>query len=122
MRLPSAPTHCSLHDCLADFVAEERLEGQDTYYCSKCKAHQNAGKSIKIFRLPPVLVLHLKRFDKHAYSRAKINTVVDFPVSHLDLRSDVMCLCVCMCARTRACARVSALACMAVRLCVHLYV
>ena len=105
LRLPSAPTHCSLHDCLADFVAEERLEGQDTYYCSKCKAHQNAGKSIKIFRLPPVLVLHLKRFDKHAYSRAKINTVVDFPVSHLDLRSDVMRLCVCMCARTRACAR-----------------
>mmetsp|Transcript_75651 Transcript_75651/g.122838 ORF Transcript_75651/g.122838 Transcript_75651/m.122838 type:complete len:244 (-) Transcript_75651:412-1143(-) len=80
---------CTLQECLRDFAAEERLEGNDTYYCSKCKTHQCAVKRLHLFRLPPVLVVHLKRFSKSSYSRGKLNTVVNFPVSLLDL-SDYM--------------------------------
>ena len=80
-----APSQCTLQECLREFVAEEQLDGNDTYYCSKCKTHQCATKSMRIFRLPSVLVLHLKRFNKNSYSRGKLNTVVDFPISMLDL-------------------------------------
>lgn len=31
---------CSLETCLAQFSEEERLTGNDEYYCSKCKKHQ----------------------------------------------------------------------------------
>ena len=40
---------------------------------------------LRVLRLPPVLVLHLKRFNKNVLSRAKLNTVVDFPIDVLDL-------------------------------------
>jgi hypothetical protein len=68
---------CSLEQCLAAFVEEERLSGMDEYYCAKCKKHQEATKSMRLFRLPRVLVVHLKRFDKR-FSRSKINTTVRF--------------------------------------------
>jgi ubiquitin C-terminal hydrolase len=31
---------CALETCLAQFSEEERLTGNDEYYCSKCKKHQ----------------------------------------------------------------------------------
>mmetsp|Transcript_25921 Transcript_25921/g.40576 ORF Transcript_25921/g.40576 Transcript_25921/m.40576 type:complete len:175 (+) Transcript_25921:89-613(+) len=76
---------CRLQDCLDQFVEEETLDGNNQYYCSRCKKHQNATKTMKIFRLPPVLVLHMKRFDKKSFSRSKLATTVKFPVQQLDL-------------------------------------
>jgi len=38
---------------------------------------QEATKCMKLFRLPRVLVIHLKRFDKKS-SRSKINTTVRY--------------------------------------------
>ena len=31
---------CSIDDCLAQFCEDEVLEGDDSYYCSKCKNHE----------------------------------------------------------------------------------
>lgn len=43
-------------------------------------------KRIELWRLPPVLVVQIKRFHFDRHSRRKLNTRVDFPVSGLDLR------------------------------------
>jgi ubiquitin C-terminal hydrolase len=54
----------SLQRCLETFTAEEVIpEG----YCSKCKALREARTCMGLWRLPPVLVIQLKRFQYTAY-------------------------------------------------------
>lgn len=52
----------SLRDCLNAFRTEETLDGDDKWYCSRCKEHKKALKKLDLFRLPPILVVQLKRF------------------------------------------------------------
>jgi len=41
---------------------------------------------MKLWRLPNILVVHLKRFEfKHALRRDKLSTFVDFPLAGLDM-------------------------------------
>lgn len=55
--------------------------------CPRCKTKRSASKSLMLARLPPVLVIHLKRFEAHGRFSDKIDTFVDFPVKGLDLTS-----------------------------------
>ena len=48
-------------DCLLAFTMTESLEGVQCDGCKKCGPHT---KSLQIYRLPPVLVLTLKRFTR----------------------------------------------------------
>ena len=54
-------------------------------FCSKCRDFRSSTLKSQIWRLPPVLVLHLKRFQYTTYSRRKLNNTVDFPLEGLDL-------------------------------------
>ncbi|TPX70604.1 hypothetical protein SpCBS45565_g01590 [Spizellomyces sp. 'palustris'] len=74
---------CSLSECLAEFAMKEILE--EPYKCDNCKSHQKASKSLKLYRCPEILVLHLKRFTYSYYSRDKIETNVKFPAEGLVL-------------------------------------
>ena len=71
------------------FLQPEKLDEADSWYCTSCKAHVQAEKKLDLWRLPEVLVVHLKRFSYSRYSRDKIDTEVDFPLEGLDLRSVV---------------------------------
>lgn len=57
-------TQQDVYSCLDHFVAEEKLDADNTWYCSKCKDHKEAYKQMRIMKLPEVLVIHLKRFKK----------------------------------------------------------
>ncbi|XP_039266977.2 ubiquitin carboxyl-terminal hydrolase 32-like [Styela clava] len=52
-----------LDHCLKAFTTEEELGADELYYCGKCKKHQLAKKKLDIWRLPPILIIHLKRFQ-----------------------------------------------------------
>ncbi|CAH8678527.1 unnamed protein product [Schistosoma rodhaini] len=52
-----------LHEALNQFVRGEVLEGDNAYYCERCGVKRRAVKRLSIHSLPPVLCLHLKRFD-----------------------------------------------------------
>ncbi|CAH8569019.1 unnamed protein product [Schistosoma turkestanicum] len=52
-----------LHEALNQFVRGEVLEGDNAYYCERCCVKRRAVKRLSIHSLPPVLCLHLKRFD-----------------------------------------------------------
>lgn len=82
---PSRST-CSLMDCFEAFTSVERLEGNEKYYCRKCKDHRTSTKTLSLFKLPQVLVVHLKRFSygHSSHSRSKIGAHVDIP-RELDL-------------------------------------
>ncbi|KAJ3097936.1 Ubiquitin carboxyl-terminal hydrolase 21 [Phlyctochytrium bullatum] len=76
---------CNILDCLREFAMEEVLE--ELYKCAGCKSNQKASKSLRLYRCPEVLVLHLKRFSYTMYSREKIETRVVFPLDQLSLES-----------------------------------
>ncbi|KAJ4365559.1 hypothetical protein N0V83_008179 [Neocucurbitaria cava] len=68
-----------LRDCLERFTVKEKL-GSAEYTCRNCDSPQNASKQLSIKRLPPVLSIHLKRFEHTKSTSSKIETPVRFPV------------------------------------------
>ncbi|KAF9329552.1 CSN-associated deubiquitinating enzyme Ubp12 [Podila minutissima] len=75
----------TLEDCLMEYTKEEQLGEEDLWYCPNCKKHQQATKKLDIWRLPDILVVHLKRFSHTRAWRDKIDALVDFPIHGLDL-------------------------------------
>lgn len=58
---------------------------RDHRYCPGCKQHRQASKKLDLWRLPEILVIHLKRFSYSRFLKNKLETFVDFPVHDLDL-------------------------------------
>lgn len=54
-------------------------------FCPSCKMHQQANKKLDIWRLPEILIIHLKRFSYSWILKNKLETFVDFPIQDLDL-------------------------------------
>ncbi|XP_004345237.1 ubiquitin carboxyl-terminal hydrolase [Capsaspora owczarzaki ATCC 30864] len=83
-------TSVSLGDCMQLFLKQEQLGADDPWYCSQCKQHQQAYKKFDLWRAPETLVVHLKRFSFSRYSRSKLETHVDFPITDFNL-AEYMC-------------------------------
>ncbi|CAK8672621.1 unnamed protein product [Clavelina lepadiformis] len=70
--------------CLKAFTSEEELGKDELYKCGKCDKLQVAKKKLDIWRLPPVLIIHLKRFRIVNGRWIKSHKVVDFPKNDFD--------------------------------------
>ncbi|KAJ0084359.1 hypothetical protein Patl1_30249 [Pistacia atlantica] len=79
----------SLYKCLEAFLTEEPLGPEDMWYCPGCKNHRQASKKLDLWRLPEILVIHLKRFSYSRFLKNKLETYVDFPIDNLDLSTYV---------------------------------
>lgn len=79
----------TIENLLDEFVKEEKLSEDNMWYCSSCKKHQEAPKKFDLWKMPDVLVIHLKRFSNERAFRDKIDTFIDFPVNGLDLTDRV---------------------------------
>lgn len=57
------------------------LEGENAYFCEQCGRKVNAIKRMSIKRLPPQLILVLKRFefDFDSMAKVKVNDKCEFP-------------------------------------------
>ncbi|MBW0493111.1 hypothetical protein O181_032826 [Austropuccinia psidii MF-1] len=75
----------SLTQCLDAFLKEEIMEKDDAWNCPKCNARRKATKRLSIARLPPILLIHLKRFSFKGPFSDKLETYVQYPVYGLDL-------------------------------------
>ncbi|CAG4967965.1 unnamed protein product [Parnassius apollo] len=71
-----------LRSCLAAFTSQERLEQR--YHCDACRSAQPATKKLQIWRAPPVLIIHLKRFQYVNNKWIKSQKVVNFPFEDFD--------------------------------------
>jgi ubiquitin carboxyl-terminal hydrolase 6/32 len=83
-RLDNMPLN--IHRCLEIFTAKENISEA---YCGRCKTHRPATKTMDLWRLPPVLVIQLKRFCFTQTSRRKLHHLVDFPLTGLRLEDFV---------------------------------
>uniref|UniRef100_A0A7N8XCE8 Ubiquitin carboxyl-terminal hydrolase 8 n=1 Tax=Mastacembelus armatus TaxID=205130 RepID=A0A7N8XCE8_9TELE len=91
LSLPLASTSkCSLQDCLRLFSKEERLTDNNKVFCRHCKAHRDSTKKLEIWKVPPILLVHLKRFSYEGRWKQKLQTSVDFPLDGLDLAQYVI--------------------------------
>ena len=86
----------TIDDCFAEFRRPETLDEDNMWYCSKCKEHVQATKSLQIYKAPPIFIINLKRFNYGKQNRymsmfggssggSKIDENVDFPLDGLDL-------------------------------------
>uniref|UniRef100_A0A2M4A0P1 ubiquitinyl hydrolase 1 n=1 Tax=Anopheles triannulatus TaxID=58253 RepID=A0A2M4A0P1_9DIPT len=71
-----------LDHCLRAFTSEEKLE--QWYHCSHCKQKKPATKKLQIWKLPPILIVHLKRFNYVNGKWVKSQKVVNFPYEDFD--------------------------------------
>ncbi|XP_035696880.1 ubiquitin carboxyl-terminal hydrolase 48-like [Branchiostoma floridae] len=73
--------HTDLSQCVEEFLQEEKLEGDNQYFCSFCQSKQNAARLITLLSLPRVLNLQLLRFvfDRNTGHKKKLNNYVRFP-------------------------------------------
>lgn len=82
----SAHDGISLDDCFRNFTKTETLDQANLWYCSQCKEHRQARKTMEIWKLPDVLILSLKRFEyRNEILRDKLDVFVDFPLEGLDM-------------------------------------
>ncbi|VDK78292.1 unnamed protein product, partial [Anisakis simplex] len=80
----------SLYDMLSMFSETERLKPEESWYCNKCKDHVEATKRLQLYRLPPIMIIQLKRFVyttsiMSMHRRSKDDRAVKYPVAELDL-------------------------------------
>ncbi|KAL7566209.1 hypothetical protein ACA910_011279 [Epithemia clementina (nom. ined.)] len=82
----------SVLDCIEKYCQMEQLEETEMWYCNRCKKHVRAWKQFFLYRTPPILIIHLKRFQYSAttHRRDKISLFIDFPLKGLDLSEHVM--------------------------------
>jgi len=83
--IPSKTGEVSLLDCLDSFTKEETLDGDEMPTCEQCKTRRKSTKRYTLYRLPKILVVHLKRFSPSERSRNKLSTTVTFPLTGFNL-------------------------------------
>ncbi|XP_026175285.1 ubiquitin carboxyl-terminal hydrolase 16 isoform X2 [Mastacembelus armatus] len=93
-RMPPENQECSVQSCLFHFTQVEILTQTNSLLCVTCTKQQpNKGKAAESKKIytdalkqmlisspPPVLTLHLKRFQQNGYSICKVNRHVQFPL------------------------------------------
>ncbi|EQC32844.1 hypothetical protein, variant [Saprolegnia diclina VS20] len=76
----------SLDSCFKKFTSPEELDEDNLWYCSQCKEHRQATKTMQLYKLPNILILSLKRFEyRNEVVREKLDIMVDFPLEGLDM-------------------------------------
>mmetsp|Transcript_41607 Transcript_41607/g.114695 ORF Transcript_41607/g.114695 Transcript_41607/m.114695 type:complete len:684 (-) Transcript_41607:123-2174(-) len=86
LSLPVSHGMSNLADALRCFVEEEVLVGDERWVCKGCGQHVEARKKIDLWKLPPVLVIHLKRWSTCGGTIQKIDGLLSAP-QELDLSS-----------------------------------
>jgi len=86
-------SNISIYDCLNLFRSEEKLEKDNSWFCSRCKKHQEATKTMEIYKAPHILIIQLKRFKIRSTNtimgmirNGKNESLINYPLEGLNLR------------------------------------
>lgn len=79
----------TLDDCFAETGKREVLSEDNAWYCNRCKELRRATKTLEIWTIPDILVVHLKRFGGTRSFRDKIDVLVDYPIEGLDMTEKI---------------------------------
>uniref|UniRef100_A0A3Q1IVS2 ubiquitinyl hydrolase 1 n=1 Tax=Anabas testudineus TaxID=64144 RepID=A0A3Q1IVS2_ANATE len=79
------PQTCSLAQCFQLYTKEEQLAPDDAWRCPHCKQLQQGSIKLSLWTLPDILILHLKRFRQDGDRRMKMQNMVKFPLTGMDM-------------------------------------
>jgi len=81
LTLPVTRKMRRIQNAIDKYLEEEVLTGDEQWLCPRCKEKRDATKKISLWKLPPVLILHLKRFafDARKCQFDKIDTTLVCP-------------------------------------------
>ncbi|XP_015230635.1 PREDICTED: ubiquitin carboxyl-terminal hydrolase 31-like [Cyprinodon variegatus] len=79
------PQTCTLAQCLQLYTKEEQLAPDDAWRCPHCKQLQQGSIKLSLWTLPDILILHLKRFRQDGDRRVKMQNMVRFPLTGMDM-------------------------------------
>lgn len=80
------PSVIKLEDCIKEYCKLEPLTGSDQWFCPHCKCLSDSEKTLTLWSVPDILIVHLKRFEYDtAGNRSKIVDYIDFPIHNFDL-------------------------------------
>ncbi|KAH8294966.1 hypothetical protein KR018_004837 [Drosophila ironensis] len=85
LELPPNSNVCQLNQCMDMYFSGERIQG---WNCPNCKTKRDAIKKLDISKLPPVLVVHLKRFyadPSNTGAYMKKQNYLRFPLENLEM-------------------------------------
>jgi len=71
----------TLEEAFEGFIQPDKLSGENAYYCSEYDCKVDASKHAMLQHLPPVLAVHLKRFDYNPAQdkMVKLHDKLEFP-------------------------------------------
>ncbi|XP_062444470.1 ubiquitin carboxyl-terminal hydrolase 31 [Rhea pennata] len=84
------PQTCTLSQCFQLYTKEEQLAPDDAWRCPHCKQLQQGSITLSLWTLPDVLIVHLKRFRQEGDRRMKLQNMVKFPLTGLDMTPHVV--------------------------------
>ncbi|KAM3592556.1 uncharacterized protein V6R79_021184 [Siganus canaliculatus] len=84
------PQTCSLAQCFQLYTKEEQLAPDDAWRCPHCKQLQQGSIKLSLWTLPDILILHLKRFRQDGDRRMKLQNMVKFPLTGMDMAPHVV--------------------------------
>ncbi|KAI6856185.1 cysteine proteinase [Hortaea werneckii] len=79
----------TLEDCFAESGKREILSEDNAWYCNRCKEMRQAAKTLEIWTIPDILIVHLKRFGGNRSFRDKVDVFVDYPIEGLDMTEKI---------------------------------
>ncbi|KAI4456321.1 ubiquitin carboxyl-terminal hydrolase [Holotrichia oblita] len=78
----------TLEECLRHYTKAETLTMDDAWRCPQCQQYIPVIKTLDVWSLPDILVVHFKRFRQQTLrgrNSTKLTTMVDFPVYGFDM-------------------------------------
>nr|XP_017027524.1 ubiquitin carboxyl-terminal hydrolase 31 isoform X3 [Drosophila kikkawai] len=85
---PSDTASLTLEQCLEHYTKAETLSAEDAWRCPHCQQYLPVVKTLGLWSLPDILVVHFKRFRQHQAKgpqAAKLTTMVKFPLTAFDM-------------------------------------
>eukprot|EP00415_Alexandrium_ostenfeldii_P000250 UN0250 len=92
--LPAGVQELQLEDAIRHFCREEVLDSDNLWECPTCSHRVLAHKKLDLWKLPPLLMIQLKRFEwvedtrssPPTFSVRKLDGMVHLPEKRLDMR------------------------------------
>lgn len=78
----------TLEQCLEHYTKAETLSTEDAWRCPHCQQYLPVVKTLGLWSLPDILVIHFKRFRQQHIKgpqAAKLTTTVKFPLNGFDM-------------------------------------
>jgi len=80
----------TLEGCLNLFQQTEKLTGEDRWTCPKCMRPRDAERTLRLWRMPTLLIIHLKRFKSDGRWKSKVSTNISYPTAGFDLKPQTL--------------------------------